>query len=269
MDQMVELKQRLMDMMKWFHSFCVENNIRYYMVDGTMIGAVRHQGFIPWDDDIDVAVPREDYNRLAELFAKNPSDIYAFESEETDAKDYFYNSSKLYDTRTTLTENNKYKTTRGIFIDIFPLDGIGNNLLEANKNYQKIKQLNNLLALKVSGFRKGRKPYKNIGVALFRLIPLNPKNILKKIVTEYSSRPFEQYFYVANLASTWAEKEIVPRCYYGTPTLYQFEDGLFYGPEMYDEYLTSIYGDWRKLPPKEKQVTHHDFLELDLHKSYL
>lgn len=258
--------------MRWFHSFCEENGLRYYALGGTMLGAARHQGFIPWDDDIDVGMPREDYEKLAALLQGRSGEQYFLETPDTKAKDYFYPFSKLYDTTTTLVENTKYKIRRGICIDIFPLDGIGNDEEESRRNYPKIKKQYNFLLTRVTGVRKGRKWYKNCAVLFFRLIPgfmLNNKKILKKLVDSCRAYPFDEYKWCGNLCGAWGFKEVMPKAIMGTPTLYQFEDIKIYGAEDFDGYLTSLYGNWRQLPPKEKQVTHHDFIECDLHKSYL
>ena len=264
-----ELKQKLLDMMRWFHGFCEENHLRYYVLVGTMLGAVRHQGFIPWDDDIDVGMPRADYEKLAQLMGCELHGKYLLETPDTPAKEYYYAFSKIYDTETTLIENTKAKIKRGIYLDIFPLDGIGETLEDAKNNFKKVQRLDNLLMLKVAGFRKGRKLYKNVGVALFRLVPLSAKKLLRMLCAECRKRDFYEYMYGGNLVGAWGIKEILPQDVMGKPTLYKFENLMVYGAEKPDEYLTGLYGDWRKLPPVEKRVTHHDYVFCDLNKGYL
>lgn len=263
-----KLKGMLLDMLKWFHSFCEENGLRYYALGGTMLGAARHKGFIPWDDDVDVGMPREDYNKLERLLEKHQNERYVLETPNTTAKDYFYPISKLYDTHTTLIENTKVKIKRGIYLDIFPLDGIGNSLEESRKNYKSIARTQNLLLLKVGGIRKGKSFYKNWAVIVFRVIPLNAKKYLKKLVEKCSRYSWNDCLWVGNLVGAWRFNEIMPKTYIGQPKKYAFEDTEIYGVENADAYLTSLYGDWRKLPPKEKRVSHHDFLSIDLEKSY-
>lgn len=264
-----QLKKALTDILKWFHAFCEANGLRYYALGGTMLGAARHEGFIPWDDDIDVGMPREDYNKLAVLLTEVPSKRYMLETPSTSAKDYYYPFSKLYDTRTTLVENTKYKIKRGIYIDIFPLDGIGNSREESEKNYKGVYNAYNLLLSKVAGIRKGRSLYKNLAVILFRIVPIKPKKLLKNLVDKCQERSWDDCEWGGNLVGAWRFKEVMPRAYMGEPKLYKFEDTVIYGAADADAYLTSLYGDWRKLPPKEKQISHHDFLECDLEKSYL
>ena len=266
---MTELQNNLLDMLKWFHNYCDKFNLQYYIIGGTALGAARHKGFIPWDDDIDLGMPRNDYNTLmASIGNEVIDDQYKLETPLS-SKEFIYPFCKLYNINTTLIENTKHKIKRGIYLDIFPLDGVGNSLDKVVKNYKKIKRLHNLLILKVTGFRKGRKLYKNLGVALFRMLPIKEKTIINKIVRKSAKYSFQESIYVANLVGSWGIKEIVPKAVIGKPTLYEFEDTKVFGVENPDEYLTSIYGDWRKLPPLNKQKSHHDYVELNLNKSYL
>lgn len=112
---MTEIQEKILDIMKWFHEFCQENEIRYYVVGGTMLGTVRHKGFIPWDDDIDVGIPRADYEKLLankDSLFKNEN-RYCLESFRDGKPDYEYPYAKIYDTQTTLVENCRQKTKRG------------------------------------------------------------------------------------------------------------------------------------------------------------
>ena len=267
-----ELQAVLTEMLAWFHQFCKMHQLRYYMLGGTMLGAVRHGGFIPWDDDIDVGMPREDYRRLEQLMKENPSDVYILETPNTENPDYFYSYSKLYDTRTTLIENTRVTVKRGVFLDIFPLDGAGDNRQDSIAYYQPIKRNLTLLLSMTTGIREGRKAYKNLAVRLLRCVPkclLDPKKLLLHIQQMCGQKSFDQCAWIGNFAGAHREKEIVPREVMGEPTEYTFENIRVYGVKDYEAYLTSLYGNWRELPPVEKQVTHHDFISCDLHKSYL
>ncbi len=267
---MTELQQKLLCMLKWFHDFCVEFNLRYYAIGGTILGAVRHKGFIPWDDDIDIGMPREDYNELIK-YMQYPikKNNYVLEIP-LQSEDFVYQYCKLYDYTTTLIENNRYKTKRGIFLDIFPLDGIGNTLEESKKNFKTIDRMNNYILTKTCALSSHRKFYKNFAIVLSRYVPF-PKwqSTLRKLERVCTSRSFDNCTFVANLVGNWHEKEIIKREWMGRPILYDFENIQIYGPQDAESYLKGLYGNYMQLPPIEKQKTHHDYIKLDLKKSYL
>ena len=267
------LKLCLLDMLSWFHNYCAENNLRYYLVEGTMLGAARHQGYIPWDDDIDVGMPRPDYEKLKQKLAGVvQGGKYLLETEDSEKADYFYPYSKLYDVRTTQIEDRKTKVVRGVGIDVFPIDGIGSTIEEAKHNYKKIGFLSDLLTSRVVVVRRGRKWYKNLAVKVFQSLPgalVNEKKIMKKISELCKQRSFDDCEYVGSLVTAYRSREIMPREYYGEPLLYKFEDIEVYGVRDYEHYLTKLYGDWRKLPPEDKRQTSHLQLSVDLEHSFL
>ena len=265
---MNDFQAKLLEIFKWLTKFLDKNNIKYYAIGGTMLGAVRHNGFIPWDDDIDIAVPRKDYNRLIELFNKK-IDHYILECPNTNDGDYCYNYAKVYDTDTTLIERAKKRIIRGVYIDIFPLDGIGNSYEEALANYKTIDKKNMLLTTKMSGYRKGRKWWKNLASLLGYVLPVNCKKMAIKIDSLCSKLDFDDCLFVGNLVSTYRSREIMEKRVFGKPTAYSFEGLTIYGPENYDEYLSILFGDWQKLPPPEKRVSAHNNVYLDLNTPWL
>lgn len=267
-----ELKPMLLKMLAWFHGLCQAHGLRYYILGGTMLGAVRHQGFIPWDDDIDVGMPREDYTRLALLFRQQPHDYYRLETPHSEAKDFFYPFSKLYDTRTTLVENTRYKTRRGIYLDIFPLDGAGDTEQEARNHFAAVKWRRRLLLALTTGIRRERSFWKNLSIRVLRLVPnrwIDQKNLLHTIDSISASRPFDGCRWVGNMMGAWMERELMPREVLGDPTPYAFEGLIVLGPQDAEGYLTSLYGNWRDLPPVEQRRSRHDFIFLDLEHSFL
>ena len=272
---MTELQENLLQMLEWFHSFCEKEKLRYYVIGGTMIGAVRHKGFIPWDDDADVAMPRQDYEKMLRIFrkrGKHQIGRYLLETIDSDAPDFFYTYGKLYDTATTMTEKARTNCRRGLYLDIFPLDGVGNTLEEAQKYYKAIDRKNMFLMTRVCAIDRRRSAYKNAAILVSRLIPsfvVNNKKLAREIDHMCKKKDFDTCKYVCNCSSRYRSREIIERRLLGTPAEYAFEGITVMGPERYDEYLTHIFGDWRKLPPKEKQVAYHDFIELDLHRSWL
>lgn len=271
-NQNQELKSVLVDMFAWFHEFCATYNLRYYMLGGTMLGAVRHGGFIPWDDDIDVGMPREDYQRMERLMKDHPHEIYVLETPNSEKPDFFYAYGKLYDTRTTLIENTRVPVKRGVYLDIFPLDGAGDSWEEGLALFKPIKRRLELLLAMTTGIRKGRKFYKNAGIVLLRCVPhwiIDPKKLLHDVQRKCAEKSFDQCKWISNYAGAYREREMVPRGVFGEPTEYVFENMHVYGVSDYEAYLTALYGNWRELPPVEKRKSHHDNLCCDLRRSYL
>ena len=270
--ELTELQKRLLPMLAWFHNFCITQNLQYYLLGGTMLGAARHQGFIPWDDDIDVGMPREDYERFLIITKNQKFKNYLVEGIDTNNKDYYYGYSKIYDTGTTLVENTRYQIKRGIYIDVFPIDGVAKQKDEVDKVFNPIYWRYQLLLARTCSIRPNRKWYKNLGIYMARIIPeffINNKKLMLSIDEMCKEREFAKCLYVGNFYGNWGKREIVRKEVMGTPKLYNFENMEVFGVTDYDGYLTSLYGDWRKLPPKNKQITHHDYLYIDLNNSYL
>lgn len=259
-------------MLRWFDAFCRENRLRYYAVGGTLLGAVRHHGFIPWDDDIDLAVPRKDYEKLSALIGGKHTGDYLLESPKTAGDDFCYPFSKLYDTNTTLIENKRKPMKRGIYLDIFPFDGAGESVDEGIRHFKQVKKKYNLYLTLTGGIRKGRNPIKNAAVIAARAIPkclIDPVKVRDSLDALSARFDFDESAVVGNLLGAWGARELVAREVVGEPVEYDFEDIKLFGVEDHDRYLTSIYGDWRQLPPKEKRVSHHDYITLDLEHSFL
>jgi len=267
MDEVI-LQKKLTQMLGWFHEYCVEHGLRYYMIGGTMLGAARHQGFIPWDDDVDVGMPRKDYEKLVKLLSQ-PNGQYVVESPKYFSDKIICTYGKMYHTGTTLIEKSKFNLKKGIYLDIFPLDGFGPTVEDGVKHLKKVTLLDNLLMIRICAFRKGRSFLKNASAMLGWVLPININKLIGKIDALCASRDFDQEAYVGNLMSVYRQREIMPRSYYGTPTLYRFENLQVYGVEDYEGYLTQVYGDWRKMPPVEQRVSKHDHVYMNLEESYL
>lgn len=266
---MTGMQKKLLEMMRWFHNLCKEEKLVYYAVGGTALGAVRHNGFIPWDDDIDVAMPRPDYEKLKKISEKyNLKDNYYIEFP-FEKKDSMYPFCKIYDTQTTLIENVRKQPVRGLYIDVFPLDGIGNSREESLRNYKKISTKINFLNTRICAFRKGRKLHKNLAIAISRVIPeavVSTKKLIEKINS--MGVHYEESEYIVNLFGAWGVKEISKREWFMEPLLCKFEDTEIFIPSKYHEYLTCMYGNYMKLPPPEKRISHHDYVFMDMEKPY-
>lgn len=253
-EQLIEL-----EILKEFAAFCDLHGLRYYLDSGTLIGAVRHQGFIPWDDDIDVCFMRKDYDRFVELMAKRNNrltDHIVLELE----KDSLYPYLKLVDTRTVLIEypnNNPVET--GIYIDIFPKDGLlSQNAGEAARAKRVLRY--NLLywvgTFTVSKWKRnsGMK-YKLLAAGVRLLIP-NPLRYKEKAIRLARKYSGQDCPYVSSLVCSGMGGCVEKECF-GEGTDVTFEGLTFRAPLNYDKYLSTLYkGDYMVLPPPEKRVAH-------------
>ena len=268
---MTELQRKLLEMIKWLHDFITKHGLKYYICGGTMIGAARHKGFIPWDDDVDIAMPRDDYEKLCDLL-KKPIDHYVIETPHTGNKDFLYTFAKFYDIDTTMVEVSKETVCRGVYIDVFPLDGLGSTIEDARRNFGKIDRLFSLYSSRVLAVRPGRKFYKNAAIRLVQTLPefvINTKRLQLKVDEACREHDYDECEIVGNLVGAWRFRDVVEKSVIGDPVPYKFENITVFGVSDFDAYLTHLYGAWREFPPKEQQVSHHEFVECDLHKPYL
>ena len=269
---MNDLQENLFGILSWFHDFCERTRLTYYLAYGTFLGAVRHKGFIPWDDDIDVCMPRKDYEKCKKIFEANGREIdnYYLETPYMEAPDYFFSYNKLYDTKTTMIESARTNCKRGTFLDIFPLDGAGNSLEEGIRYYQKIDFYKSLQKARMWSISKKNSAVINVAILLARMLPgINDKRLSQKIDGMATHRSYDTFDYVGGLLSPYKKKEIMKKDILGSPTLYEFEGKKLYGPERGEEYLEHIYGDWRALPPVEKRNMPHTYLYLNLNEPYI
>lgn len=269
---MTELQQRLVNMLSFFHDLCEKYDLRYYIISGTMLGAVRHEGFIPWDDDIDVGMPRSDYEKLRRITKNLDIKKYKVEFPLENNDDYTYLIAKMYDTETTFVEKKRQSVKRGIYIDIFPLDGMGNDIDIAVKSYKPFYRNYKLYLMISCAILKRRSIKKNIAVLLGRIIsPLFVKEnkLMLKIDSICKKYNFDDSEFVCNLLGGAGIRGIVPKAYFGTPKIIKFENIQVYGLEHPDKYLRAIYGNYMELPSEEKRVSLHDYVYCDLSKSYL
>lgn len=176
--ELKELKQIQLDILKYVHEFCVQNDIRYFLVYGTLIGAVRHQGYIPWDDDIDICMPRPDYERFLKLFNKNKSgyQVNAFELNDN----FPYTFGKVEDLNTTFIEKTDYSFPMGVNIDVFPIDGINNDA----KLIKKQIFLRKIINLKTIVYSQERNIFKNIILSIGKILlsPISLKFLIEKMI---------------------------------------------------------------------------------------
>ncbi len=262
-DQIKKVKLIETELLEEFIHVCDALSINYYIIGGTLLGAVRHQGFIPWDDDIDVGMIRSDYEYFKQNAAGLFSDKVFLQNYETD-QDFPLSFIKLRRNGTTFIEESMkdFNIHHGVFIDVFPLDyypeGKVHQFIVNMKNGFLNKRINVELGLGGSNWVSMLK-----GVITRMLIPnyrdaVKMKDLLFRKSSNYPSR------YIRNYNGAWGLKEIVPFSCFGDGVPIQFENVTVNAPKLYDEYLSCVYGDYMKLPPEEKRQPHHSVHEICL-----
>lgn len=257
-----EMKELQLKMMDELHSYCMKNRLSYFLTGGTLIGAVRHNGYIPWDDDIDIVMPRFDYEKMIKNYNLNINSPYKIYSLENN-KDYYFPFAKLVDTRTALKENTDSESSMGIYIDIFPLDNMGDNIKDAEKLFRSIGILRKQLAIKTISINTKRSWYKNtillIGKFFLRRKTLRDiSNRINQKSRKYERKELSKYICPVVIA-TYGLKEILESSCYSDSIFLEFEGNQYCAPVGYDTILRYLYGNYMELPPKNKQVSHHSF----------
>ena len=252
-----EIKEVELGVMDYIHNICKEKGINYSLAYGSLLGAVRHKGFIPWDDDLDIALKRDEYDKLYQAILEDNNSIYKVVSWENDSR-YPYPFYRVYDSR-TVYENNYIQNDieLGICVDVFPFD----DYKDVNKEITKLDMYRILSVYTLYGIRNKEAGIKNIirylMLVAFRLTRVKTWN--KKlndsskvpVNSEYIDYLMESKKYSTKIDAK-ALDEVV-EC--------KFEDRLYNIPKDYDHILTTIYGsDYVEIPPLEKRIQHDDFV---------
>lgn len=250
---MEELRAIQLDILDKIHAFCTERGIRYSLGGGTLLGAVRHKGYIPWDDDIDIMLPRPDYDR----FLKEFEGLYSQYTLQTYMNDdsYSFPFAKVYDNRTVLIEDG---ACNGIYVDVFPIDAVP----EMNNWSQYIEHMHKLLrrVVKTSKYYTFQKrKLLRLKYIIKKIIYGSRDNNIRKLEAFYHKYIFGQTDYAGAICGIYAEKELMPMETFVSYITVEFEGRKYMAIRDYDAYLTRHYGDYMQLPPKEKQVSHHVF----------
>jgi len=257
------LQLRMLKILLAFDDMCKVHNLRYCIMAGSMIGAVRHKGFIPWDDDMDVGMPRPDYEKLISHSKEWLAPPYEFVCGENDNV-YPLPFAKLQDASTTLIERKHLSYLGGIYVDIFPLDAVPRNMILRRIQYTKYEFYKQVLYLFC------RDPYKH-GHGISSWIPLlchhlfTLKGLQKSIRNVLTKYNYDKSSFVADYSD--GLRGVMKKYILDTYGPYLFEGETVEGIKHYDEYLTQIYGDYMKIPQGVHQ-RQHNFYYLDLNRPY-
>ncbi len=255
--QLVEL-----DILKEFDRICTKHKINYTLCGGTLIGAIRHNGFIPWDDDIDVAMERSEFNKFLIVQEKELNKKkYYFQSIETN-HEYVKLHANLRRKNSIYSDIsiNKPYDEQGIAIDIFPLDHIKSNSIFSKIYFYKTYILKIILMYKGGYINSSNETNKGLLTKIVKLISLfyNKKRLRLRIIKRMNKYNKIKTNYLVTYSGVYGFKEIINKKYFdGGFTNHKFENCKFRILKDYDAYLRHYYNDYMKLPPVEKQVGHH------------
>ncbi len=250
-----EIKKIEWDLLCQFADYCDQKGIRYYLGGGTLLGAIRHKGFIPWDDDIDIIMPRPDYNKF---LSEN-------EREHAFCIGSIWNRSanipfiKLFDTSTIIKQKySKCYHTGHLWIDIFPLDGLPNSKISLFLHYKISRLMRKMLTLSESNFTEGTSRIKIIGkIMLYPVAKLIGAPRWAIWLDRFSQRiKFENSYYIGGLVWGYGPQERMVKAKFLPYSDVSFEGRKFHAPKCWHIYLKNLYGNYMKYPPKNKRLNH-------------
>lgn len=263
--KMNEVQKYMLDMLKQLVALFKENDIKYYMIGGTILGAIRHKGYIPWDDDIDLAIPRDDYDRFLKIADDILPDGLKLRTYYDDSYHHYY-FARVVDTHYKILRQGSLKDREEeLWIDLFPLDGLPRNAILREIHKARLLRLKVLYHFatfdKINLMRPNRPLYQRAIIKGYMIWPFkskkNYKDILDKIDKILKKVPLDKSdYYMEFMGSAIPFRETCTKEQYGEGKLYDFEDTQLIGPDDAEYYLSHVYGDYMSLPPKEKRNYH-------------
>lgn len=247
--------------MKVIHSFCVKNEIHYTLYGGSLIGAIRHNGFIPWDDDLDIAMPRPDYDKFIKTF-DNSGNCKLFCLERKNSKKLYARVCDMEKTE-AFVELPWFEEPLGVWIDIFPIDGVADDVTEHLLTIKKLKKLQHMTEI-----LRGKNCSFGINEPFLKNIKTLAKNILfwwkdlDTVILEHDALVRKYVYENANFLGQlcflrYPHKEHLSRHFYDSYELHDFAGEQFMIVSGYDGLLRNYFGDYMQLPPVEQQVPMH------------
>lgn len=268
-ERLKEVQCKQLEIMDAIHKVCTENHITYYLIGGSCLGAIRHKGFIPWDADIDIAMPRKDYDRFFNEVCSLLPPQFVAHTYKTDKMFYAPHGLVCLEGSVLLTKADLYDThvpKFGIYIDVMPLDVCPVDLPQQHKHKNGYLRLKKLKKLKISRIYKENNFLQKCIKIMLRMVlyPISVRRInqwQEKVMIQYNHLIDSPYW--CSIASKYRyEKQLMDKSIYGTPKLAPFEDRMYYIPEKTDIYLSKIYGDYMSLPSEEEQEKMYNYFEV-------
>ena len=266
-DTLRQLQLKELESLVYFDNFCKEYELTYFLLGGCVIGAIRHGGFIPWDDDVDIIMPRRDYERMLRLWKVEESSE-RFLMLKTDGKVFTGNSfATLVDTSATMIKENQkdIDVPHGIVTDIFPMDGCPDSKFKRYLQYYHAMMYSLYITEVVPENHGGF--VRTVGSILLKLVSKREKRtkIWKKHERKMSRYAFKTHKKCTELcAGPHYMLNEYPQSAFAEAEYHDFEGLSMPLPKGYDAYLKMAFGNYMEMPPEEKQVPHHDLVKLDL-----
>ncbi len=240
------------------HRICEKHGITYYMIAGTLLGAVRHKGFIPWDVDIDIAMPREEYERFARIAGEELQEQYTYVNHNT-FTDYVRPHALVVKNDTVIHMKYDHLNPKlydlGVYVDIFPLDNAPDSEKLRRRQASQLKKFRWLKDHRIPycySYKAWRRYVHYAASFLLSWIPMKAINRKQqKLMQKYRGQETKC---ICSMASQYPyAKQCMPKEIYAEPVLLEFEGRQYYAPKEYTQYLTRLYGDYMQLPPPEKR----------------
>lgn len=262
-----EFKSRALAVLRQMKSVCEKNNIRFFLAYGTAIGAVRHQGFIPWDDDIDVVMFREDYERFQHIMNNERGRYQLLDINSN--RNYALPLAKLIDTHTVVSQvSQKENIKLGVWVDVFVLDFVPDDIRKRKKLYSRLEHLQTYWTQsaynKHSILKWGNNSFRSY-LFYFLYAPIRLLGArfwvqkIEKLSKNSNTKPSSTVAVLTFAANNNRERHTYPVSFWGNGKEMLFEGDYYLLPEKNDEYLKFQYGDYMQLPPEEQRVFHHTF----------
>lgn len=262
-----ELQLLELEIAREIRRICNKNSISFFIIGGTLLGAVRHNGFIPWDDDLDIGMLRDDYNRFLEIAPRELDSRFFLQTTESDSG-YYHVFSKVRLNGTHMYEiaNGAQKKHDGIFVDIFPYDRVVEEKALSKLYTLKLKILGKMTLLKHSYDLNAltSNPLSKVFNMLLKYFPISTSKVDRIMDKEMFDDINGKYLMERD--GMFKGSLIFPCEYIYDLTELQFENELFPAPKEYDKYLRQAYGDYMKLPPLEDRLIGHSVLSIELER---